>query len=298
MDPIQDRLQHRGFLLLDGGMGTLLMAAGLPSGQAPESWNLTHPERIEAVHGEYVRAGSDLILTNSFGGNPFRLKRHGLEKEVVAVNEAAAVIARQATEGMGRPVMVAGSMGPSGEMMDPLGPLTPEAARQGFALQAEGLSEGGVDLLWIETMGDLREAVAALEGAREATDLPLVATMSFDTGGRTMMGVTPEEALAHLLPLGVVAVGANCGSGIRDTEEVIRRMAALNATVPLVSKSNAGRPVWKDGALVYDGTPDLMAAHALRVRALGARLIGGCCGTTPEHLRAMEAALRGDGPAC
>ncbi len=294
MDPIRDRLQDRGFLLLDGGMGTLLMAAGLPSGQAPEGWNITHPDRIEAVHREYLRAGSDLILTNSFGGNPFRLKGHGLDDRVVAVNEAAAVIARQATGGAGHEVLVAGSMGPSGEMMEPLGLLTPEVARKGFALQAEGLAEGGVDLLWIETMGDLREAVAALEGAREVTDLPLVATMSFDAGGRTMMGVTPEEALAHLLPLGVVAVGANCGSGIQDTEEVIRRMAALDEGVPLVSKSNAGKPVWEDGALVYDGTPEVMAAHARRVQALGARLVGGCCGTTPEHLRAMGVALRGD----
>jgi 5-methyltetrahydrofolate--homocysteine methyltransferase len=273
-------------------MGTLLMAAGLPSGQAPEGWNITHPDRIEAVHREYLRAGSDLILTNSFGGNPFRLKGHGLDDRVLAVNEAAAVIARQATGGAGHEVLVAGSMGPSGEMMEPLGLLTPEAARKGFAQQAEGLAEGGVDLLWIETMGDLREAVAALEGAREVTDLPLVATMSFDAGVRTMMGVTPEEALAHLLPLGVVAVGANCGSGIQDTEEVIRRMAALDAGVPLVSKSNAGKPVWEDGSLVYDGTPELMAAHARRVQALGARLIGGCCGTTQEHLRAMGTALR------
>jgi len=277
-------------------MGTLLIAAGLPSGQAPEGWNLTHPDRVEAVHREYLRAGSDLILTNSFGGNPFRLKGHRLEDQVVEVNQAAAGIARQATEGVNRDVMVAGSMGPSGEMMEPLGLLTPEAAREGFARQAEGLARGGVDLLWIETMGDLREVEAALEGAREVTDLPVVATLSFDTGGRTMMGVTPKDALAQLLLLGVAAVGANCGNGIQETEDVIRRMAALDPGVPLVSKSNAGKPVWQDGGLVYDGTPELMAAHALRVRALGARLIGGCCGTTPEHLRVMGASLRGEGP--
>jgi len=295
MDPIRKRVQDRGFLLLDGGMGTLLMAAGLPSGQAPEGWNLTHPDRVEAVHREYLRAGSDLVLTNSFGGNPFRLKGHGLENQVVEVNQAAADIARRSTEEVVRDVLVAGSMGPSGEMMEPLGLLTPEAAREGFARQAEGLAAGGVDLLWIETMGDLREVKAAVEGAREVTDLPLVATMSFDTGGRTMMGVTPEEALDHLLSLGAVAVGANCGNGIRETEEVIRRMAASDPLVPIVSKSNAGKPVWQAGGLVYDGTPGLMATHALRVRALGAQLIGGCCGTTPEHLGAMGAALRRNG---
>jgi 5-methyltetrahydrofolate--homocysteine methyltransferase len=276
-------------------MGTLLMAAGLPSGKAPEGSNLTHPDRVEAVHREYLRAGSDLILTNSFGGSPFRLESHGLKDQVVEVNHAAASLARRAAEAVKTEALVAGSMGPSGEMLEPLGLLTPEAARHGFARQAQGLVEGGVDLLWIETMGDLREVDAALLGAREVTDLPLVVTMSFDTGGRTMMGITPEAALAHLLPLGVVAVGANCGSGIQDTEEAVRRMAALEPPVPIVSKSNAGKPVWQDGGLVYDGTPELMAAHGLRVRASGAKLIGGCCGTTPEHLRIMGLALRGEG---
>ena len=295
MDPIRQRVQERGFLLLDGGIGTLLMAAGLPSGQAPEGWNLAHPDRVEVVHREYLRAGSDLILTNSFGGNPFRLKGQGLENQVVEVNQAAAGIARRATEEVDRDVLVAGSMGPSGEMMEPLGLLTPEAARQGFARQAQGLARGGVDLLWIETMGDLREVDAAVAGAREATDLPLAATMSFDTGGRTMMGVTPEEALAHLLSLGAVAVGANCGNGIRETEDAVRRMVALDPQVPIVSKSNAGKPVWRAGGLVYDGTPELMAAHTIRVRALGAQLIGGCCGTTPEHLKAMGSSLRENG---
>jgi 5-methyltetrahydrofolate--homocysteine methyltransferase len=276
-------------------MGTLMMAAGLRSGQAPETWNLTHPDRVEGVHRAYLRAGSDLILTNTFGGSPFRLKGQGLEDQVVEVNQTAARIARRATEEENPEAMVAGSMGPSGEMMEPLGLLTPDAARRGFARQAEGLAGGGVDLLWIETMGDLQEVQAAVRGAREVTDLPLVATMSFDTGGRTMMGVTPEEALAQLLSLGVVAVGANCGNGIHETEDVIRRMAALDPQVPIVSKSNAGKPVWHGKTLSYDGTPELMAAHALRVRALGARLIGGCCGTTPEHLRAMGASLRKDG---
>jgi 5-methyltetrahydrofolate--homocysteine methyltransferase len=292
MDPIRHRLEDRAFLLLDGGMGTLLMAAGLPAGQAPEGWNLDHPERVEAVHRGYLRAGSDLILTNSFGGSSFRLKGHGLEDRVVEVNQAAAVIARQAAEGVGREVLVAGSMGPSGEMMDPLGLLTAEAAREGFALQAEGLARGGVDLLWIETMGDLREAEAAIQGARAVTDLPLVATLSFDTGERTVMGATPEEAVVHLLRLGVVAVGANCGNGIRETEQVIRRMAAMDPGIPIVSKSNAGRPVWEEGALVYDGTAEVMADHARRVRALGAQLIGGCCGTSPGHLEAMGASLK------
>lgn len=296
MTELQRRLRERGYLLLDGGMGTLLMAAGLEAGAPPERWNLTHPERVADVHRGYLEAGSRVILTNSFGGNPFRLRGRGLEGDLAALNEAAARIARgaaDAADGGAGPALVAGSMGPSGEMMEPLGSLTLDTARMGFAAQAAALTAGGADLLWIETMADLREVRAAVEGAREASELPVVATLSFDAGGRTMMGVTPAQALEALADCDLAAVGANCGSGTGEIEEVIRQMKALNPSIPLVSKSNAGRPAWIEAELVYDGTPEVMRRHARRVLGLGASLIGGCCGTTPAHIRAMAEGLEG-----
>jgi methionine synthase I (cobalamin-dependent) len=296
MTELQRRLRERGHLLLDGGMGTLLMAAGLEAGAPPERWNLTHPERIADAHRGYLEAGSRVILTNSFGGNPFRLRGRGMEGDLAALNEAAARIARKAVEevagGEGR-ALVAGSMGPSGELMEPLGALTFETAREGFAAQAAALTEGGADILWIETMADLREVRAAIEGAREVSELPVVATLSFDAGGRTMMGVTPGQALAALGGYELAAVGANCGNGTGEIEEVIRRMKALNPSTPLVAKSNAGKPTWIGAELVYDGTPEVMREHARRILELGASLIGGCCGTTPAHIRAMAEGLRG-----
>jgi methionine synthase I (cobalamin-dependent) len=293
MTELQRRLREKGHLLLDGGMGTLLMAAGLEPGAPPESWNLTHPGRIGDVHRGYLEAGSDVILTNSFGGNPFRLRGRGLEADLATLNEAAARIARDTADEAGGAALVAGSMGPSGEMMEPLGALTLEVARKGFAAQAAALAAGGVDLLWIETMGDLQEARAALEGAREASELPLVATLSFDAGGRTVMGVTPGQALEAFAGYDLAAVGANCGSGTAEIEDVIRQMKALDPPVPLVSKSNAGKPTWVGTELVYDGTPEVMRAHARRILGLGASLIGGCCGTTPAHIRAMAEGLEG-----
>lgn len=295
MTELQRRLREKGFLLLDGGMGTLLMAAGLEPGAPPESWNLAHPERIGGVHRSYLEAGSRVILTNSFGGNPFRLRGGGLEADLAALNEAAARIAREAADesaGAESAALVAGSMGPTGEMMEPLGALTFESARKGFAAQAAALAAGGADLLWIETMADLQEVRAAIEGARETSQLPLVATLSFDAGGRTMMGVTPGQALEAMAGYDLAAVGANCGSGTGEIEEVIRQMKALDLPVPLVAKSNAGKPAWVGSELVYDGTPDIMRAHARRILELGASLIGGCCGTTPAHIRAMAEGLQ------
>ncbi|MGD2123835.1 MAG: homocysteine S-methyltransferase family protein, partial [Gemmatimonadota bacterium] len=203
---------------------------------------------------------------------------------------------RNASSDSDLPVLVGGSVGPTGEMMEPLGTLSSGEAREGFATQARGLAEGGADLIWIETMSDLREAEAAIKGAQDACDLPLVVTLTFDAGGRTMMGVSPEQAVETLTPFGLAAVGANCGSGPEETEEVIATMASLGSGLPLIAKANAGKPAWVDGALVYDGTPEVMGEHALRVRDLGASLIGGCCGTTPAHIREMGRALA-DGPS-
>jgi len=292
MNIFEQLLSTRDYLLADGAMGTLLMDAGLTSGQSPERWNVERPEAIRGAYRAYVEAGSDIFLTNSFGGSRFRLKLHGLDGRVSELNRAAAQLARAEAEAAGRPVAVGASMGPTGELFEPMGSLTFDAARDAFAEQAAALAEGGADVLWIETMSDVQEVRAAFEGARSVTDLPIVTTMTFDTHGRTMMGVTPAQALETMRELGATALGGNCGNGPAEIEGVIRAMHAADPSVALVAKSNAGLPKYVDGEIVFDATPDVMARHALRVRALGAKIIGGCCGNTPDHIRAMAEALR------
>ncbi len=291
MNLLESLLASYEYLLADGAMGTTLMAMGLEQGAPPEGWNLSYPERVRAVHRGYIEVGSQIILTNSFGGNRFRLGLHGLQDRVAELNRAAAELARVEADAAPHPVVVAGSMGPSGELLEPLGTLTFEEARDGFAEQAAALTEGGVDVLWIETMSDLQEVRAAVEGARSASDLPVVTTMTFDTRGHTMMGVSPVQALEALRELQVLALGANCGTGPDEIEPVIEAMHAADPNVVLVAKPNAGIPELVKGELVYSGTPEVMARYAVRVRGLGARIIGACCGSTPEHLRAMAEAL-------
>jgi 5-methyltetrahydrofolate--homocysteine methyltransferase len=271
----------------------MLFAAGLESGASPELWNVDHPDRVRAIHRGYIEAGSRIILTNSFGGTSYRLKLHQAEKRVAELNRAAAALARTEADAAVQPVLVAGSIGPSGDLLDPLGEMTFDEAKAAFAEQAAGLVAGGVDLLWVETMSDLGEVRAAVEGARSVADLPVVATMSFDTRGHTMMGVSPAQAVAELSELQLAAIGANCGNGFTEVEEVIEKMHAVNSELLLVAKANAGIPRWEKGQLIYDGTPDRMAEYARRVHGLGASLIGACCGSTPQHLAAMAAALNG-----
>jgi 5-methyltetrahydrofolate--homocysteine methyltransferase len=291
-------LQQDGPIVADGGMGTMLMSAGLRFGDPPEQWNVLDERRetVRAIHRSYRDAGAQIVLTNSFGGNPFRLKLYDLQDQVFELNHAAALLAREA---VGEGVAVAGSIGPSGELFEPLGALTDDAAVAGFAAQAAGLAAGGVDALWVETMSDLREVRAAVEGARRAAPgLPVVATLTFDTRGFTVMGVSPAEAAAALLELGVAAGGGNCGNSPAEMEPVIAGMAAALEDLPaesvvrLVAKSNAGLPEIIDGRAVYNATPEVMAEYARRVRALGAAIIGACCGSTPAHIAAMARALR------
>ncbi|HEU5103962.1 MAG TPA: homocysteine S-methyltransferase family protein [Roseiflexaceae bacterium] len=307
---------RQGPIVADGGMGTMLMAAGLLFGDPPEQWNVLPDKQahVRAVHRGYLDAGAQIILTNTFGGNPFRLKLHNLQDQVFELNRAAAELAR--SEAGDR--VVAGDIGPSGELFEPMGTLTYDAAVAGFAAQAAGLASGGADVLWIETMSDLNEVRAAVAGARQAApDLPVVATMTFDTRGFTMMGVSPADAVAALSELGLAAIGGNCGNGPDEIEGVIHGMrVALGdrgqgigdrissgesqlpnfqspiSKLPLIAKSNAGMPHIVDGRAVYSGTPEVMASYARRVRALGADIIGACCGSTPDHIRAMARALR------
>ena len=286
-------LQASGPIVADGGMGTMLFALGLAQGAAPERWNLDQPEHIRSVHRGYIEAGAQIILTNTFGGSRLRLARHGLDARCAEINAAAARLARAEADAAAHPVVVAGSIGPTGEFFAPMGALTAESAQAAFAEQAAALAEGGVDVFWIETMSDLQEVEAAAAACRQAAPaVPVVTTMTFDTKGRTMMGVRPEQAAAAMVELGVAAGGANCGNGPQEIEEVIAKMHAVQPGLVLVAKSNAGRPRLEGGRAVYDATPADMAAYAQRVRAAGARIVGACCGSTPAHIAAIAGALQ------
>jgi len=280
-------------LIADGAMGTDLFARGLAPGEAPELWNFENPGEIVAVHTRYIEAGSDIVTTNSFGGTSYRLKLHGLHDRVVEINAAAARIAREPADAAARPVLVAGSMGPTGELLEPLGTMTTDAAASAFADQARGLRDGGADMFWIETMSSLDEVEAAITGARSVCDLPIVATLSFDTAGRTMMGVTGAEVAQRFANSELAAIGVNCGKNLADSEAAVAAMRLAAPDVLLVSKANAGIPQWKGAELSYDGTPEVMAAHAVRARAAGAQIIGGCCGSGPEHIALMADVLAG-----
>ena len=274
-------------------MGTILFEAGLTSGDSPERWNVERPEVIRGVHQAYRAAGSRILLTNTFGGNRFRLALHGLDTRVAELNEAAARLAGEVAHARGSDAVVAGDIGPSGGILAPLGDLERDDAVKGFAEQAAALHAGGVDVFWIETMSALEEVEAAVEGVRQAAPgTPIVVTMSFDTHGHTMMGVGPGQAAKALLALGAVAVGGNCGLG---PAELLPAMLAMRAAAPgavLVAKPNAGLPVLEDGKAVYRGSPEEMADYARRLVAAGVRVVGGCCGSAPAHLRAMAQALR------
>jgi methionine synthase I (cobalamin-dependent) len=290
----QDLLDTGAPILADGAMGTMLMANGLEFGDPPELWNLEHPELIRRVQRGYLAAGAQVLLTNTFGGNRLRLELHGRADRVDQLNRTAAVLARVETHAADRPAIVAGDLGPTGQIMESIGgTLTPEIAREVFAEQARALAAGGADVMWVETMSDVKEAVAAIQGAHDAApDLPVIATMSFDTRGHTMMGVSPEQAAAALLEAGAVAIGGNCGNGPEELVPVIERMRAAFPDAVLVAKGNVGMPQLVGMAVEYATTPDTMADFARRFRDAGANVIGACCGSTPPHLQAMGEALR------
>lgn len=292
VDPLSALLAERGVLLADGATGTNLFNMGLTAGEPPEFWNTDHPDRITRLYASAVEAGSDLFLTNSFGGNASRLKLHNAQGRVRELNRIAAELGRAVADKAGRKVLVAGSMGPTGEIFEPMGTLTHADAVAMFHEQAEGLKEGGCDILWVETISAPEEYRAAAEGCALA-GMPWAGTMSFDTAGRTMMGVTSSDLVRLVGKLGhpPVAFGANCGTGASDLMRTVLGFGALAPELPVIAKGNAGIPKYVDGAIQYDGTPALMAEYAVLARDAGARIIGGCCGTMPEHLRAMRAAL-------
>jgi 5-methyltetrahydrofolate--homocysteine methyltransferase len=292
-DRLTSLLAERPWLLADGATGSNLFERGLRSGDAPELWNSDHPDRIAQLHREFVEAGADIILTNSFGGTRHRLKLHKAEDRVAELNVAAARIARTEADRAARTVLVGGSMGPTGEILEPLGPLSLDAAREAFAEQAGALARGGADMLWIETMSSVDETEAAIAGGR-TTDLPIVATLSFDTNGRTMMGITPSELAGLHRKHELAACGSNCGTGPSELVACMVNLAtASEPTAVLVAKANCGIPQFRDGEICFDGTPELMARYACLALDSGARIIGGCCGTSPTHLRIMRQALEG-----
>jgi 5-methyltetrahydrofolate--homocysteine methyltransferase len=274
-------------VLLDGGMGTLLQDRGLEDGAPGELWNLENPDAVRAAHEAYAAAGARILTTNTFGGTRPRLDMHGLGDRLAEVNRAAAQVARSVADEHG--LLVAGDVGPTGELLAPLGTLTPEDAQALFAEQVAALVEGGIDLVLVETLSDLAEADAAVAAVRQvAPDLPLVVTMSFDTNLRTMMGVRPADAVTHLAAAGVDAAGANCGRGPEEMELIASQMAeARSGDLLLVAQSNAGLPQVVGDHFEYDATPEDLAAHSSRLAALGIDLIGGCCGSTPEHITAV-----------
>ena len=291
-------LATRPWLLADGATGSNLFDVGLMSGDAPELWNTEHPERIAALHQSFVDAGADILLTNSFGGTIYRLKLHNAQGRMAELNTLAAQIARRVADASGRAIAVAGSMGPTGEIMEPIGPLTYDEAKAAFAEQALALKAGGADVLWIETMSSREEVEAAVAGAGVA-GLPIVCTLSFDTNGRTMMGISPSDfsGIEKTLSPRLAACGTNCGVGASEVVACIHNLAqSMGPEVVLVAKGNCGVPQYVDGAICYNGTPEIMALYARMALDAGARIIGGCCGTSAKHLRAMREALEAHTP--
>ena len=294
MNPFEKLLGEKTTLLADGATGTTFFGLGLQSGDAPELWNTDFPERVAGHYQSFIDVGSDLVLTNSFGGTRYRLKLHKAEERVTELNVAAAAILREVVNNCGREVIVAGSIGPTGEILAPLGSLQPEDAIAAFAEQALALEQGGADVIWIETMSSQEEVELAVKGARQ-TKLPIVFTMSFDTNGRTMMGVGAADLMQLQQRLGVHACGTNCGIGASEVVAAIINMQASkpegSADPILVAKANCGIPEFIDGEIHYNGTPEIMARYAIMARDAGARIVGGCCGTTTEHVAAMRHAL-------
>ena len=283
----------QGTLVSDGAMGTMLQESGLDDGGAPELWNVEHPDRIEAVLEAYAAAGANLITTNTFGGTAGRLAMHGLEDRLYELNKAGAEVARKVADRHPN-CFVMGDVGPSGELMDPMGTLTLESAKEIFSAQIKALVDGGVDAILIETMSDLAEVEAAVNAAKEvAPHLPIIATMSFDTNLRTMMGVKPTLAVTYLASLGVRIIGANCGRGIDEMRVIAKELVdARPDGVFIITQSNSGLPKLVGDTFIYEGTPDEMGKYATEMKSLGVNVVGSCCGSTPAHTATISAAVQ------
>lgn len=287
-----ERLHAGEILVADGATGTNLQRVGLVSGQSPEAWVLEQPEKILSLAQSFVEAGSDIILTCTFGATRLRLRESPLANQIADINHRAADIARKAASKR-TGVLVGGSLGPTGLLLKPYGPMTPEEAAATYEEQAKALAEAGVNLLVIETMFALDEAQSALEGARRVTDLPVVISFSYDRGVRTMMGVKPAQVTGKYLPLGANVIGANCGTTLENMETIIREYKSAAPEAILWAKPNAGLPeMGEDNQAVYKITPEEMGKFAKKYVAAGANIVGGCCGSTPEHVAGIVRAVK------
>lgn len=280
------KLLEEKTLLADGAIGTELQKQGFPLGSCLEELNITHPEMVKKIHLDYLNAGSDIIQTNSFGGNRSRLKTHGFSDRVVEFNRRSAELAREICP----KIFIGGSIGPTGDIIEPLGELSEEAAYDIFAEQAEALAEGGVDIICIETMSALEEAEIAIHAAKKITGLPVIAEMTFRSsrvGPRTEWGVSVSEAIQKLAEFGADVIGANCGQGFKEMSVIIEKMRAIT-TKPIIAKPNVGIPEWIDGISIYRQTPEMIISDAKKLIDLGVNILGGCCGTGPAHIKIIR----------
>ncbi|NPV87715.1 MAG: methionine synthase [Anaerolineae bacterium] len=285
-----ERLKAGEILVADGATGTNLQARGLPTGTPTEAWLFDRPDEVVRLEREFVQAGADIILTNTFGGTAVKLQGHGWGERMAEVNRRAVELARQAVGDAD--VFVAGSIGPTGQLLKPMGSMEPEEAEAQFAAQARVLAEAGVDFLVIETQFDLGEATAAVKGVRSVCSLPLVVSFSYDRGTRTMMGVRPQKMAQEMSALDVDVLGINCGRSLDDNLSALQELAA-SARLPIWFKPNAGLPkLDEENRPIYDVTPEMMGAYTNTWIAEGARIVGGCCGTTPQHLQAIATVVK------
>jgi len=290
MGKITDRLKQGEILVSDGAWGTFLHSKGLKPGQCPELWNIEHSEEVFDIAKSYTDAGADMVETNSFGGSSFKLAHYGLSSRASEFNEAAAAISRKAAGDK----LVLGSVGPTGKILM-MGELTPEEMYESFKEQVIALEKGGVDAIIVETMTDLEEAVLAVKAAKENTSREVICTMTFQQTPegefRSMMGVSPTEMVAGLIPEGVDIIGANCGNGIEGMIQIVREIRACNPDIPVLVHANAGMPVFRDGVTLFPETPEQTAGFVKAIIDAGVNIIGGCCGTTPEHIRQITKAV-------
>jgi 5-methyltetrahydrofolate--homocysteine methyltransferase len=292
MSSLLTALKNKKVLISDGAWGTFLHQRGLQPGECPELWNVTHRSDVFAIAKSYIDAGADLILTNSFGGSPFKLEHYGLQDRTSELNEAAAAISREAA---GEDHIVLGSIGPTGVILM-MGQVSEEMLYKGFCIQAEALKRGGIDAICIETMSAIDEACLAIRAAHESTGLEIVCTFTFEktlSGEyRTMMGVSPAEMVQAVKEAGASVIGTNCGNGFDQMIDIVKEIRIIDPSTPILVHANAGKPLYQDGKTVFPETPEMMAAKVQDLINSGANIIGGCCGTTPAHIQRLVHAIR------